>query len=282
MEATENSAKMEGVLSTVFSKANLYNVISAIILFAVCYLLTKLVLKLLKRVLKKTQMQEVTQRAVIKFVSFVMYTIAFVLTAAELGINTSSIVALLSIMSLGITLAMEGILSNIAAGLVMTSTKPFVKGDYVKVCDVEGNVREIKLNHIRLETQDGTIVIVPNKEIASSKIINYTTKGIRRIVLDAFVPYDADRKKAVEALKEMMKKPKKVLDYPEPVVYLYSYEDSCIKYVLYCWVKTEDYLKTMFEINGMIIETLADIGIEMTYNHLNVHVMNDKLKEVEE
>ena len=124
-------------------------------------------------------------------VKLILYIVTVLIVAESLNIPMTSLVALLSVGSLGVTLAAEDILGNVAGGLVILSSHPFSIGDYVEVSGVSGTVHEISLNHTKLVTPDGHLVMLPNKELASSQMTNYTVLGRRRVVQKVTASYDA-------------------------------------------------------------------------------------------
>ena len=137
-----------------------------------------------------------------------------IITAEALGINTSSLTALLSVLTLGITLAAEDILGNVAGGLVILSSHPFALGDFIEAGGTSGTVREIGLNHTKLETANGQMILMPNKDLSSSKIINYTVLGRRRIVRTVTASYDAPTETVMTACMEAVEATANIL--PDP------------------------------------------------------------------
>ncbi|MBD9196837.1 MAG: hypothetical protein EGQ09_07265, partial [Clostridiales bacterium] len=196
------------------------------------------------------------------------------LTAEALGFNTSSLTALLSVLTLGITLAAEDILGNVAGGLVILSSRPFALGDFIEAGGISGTVREIGLNHTKLETPDGQMVLMPNKDLSSSKIINYTVLGRRRVVRTVTASYDAPTEEVKAACLEAVAAAPGILSDPAPAVQLTNYGASSIEYTIFCWCSVEDYWPVYFAVNENLRSAFANHGVEMTYDHLNVHVVN--------
>lgn len=171
---------------------SLGKVLSALATLLVCLIAVKLIMKLLTRLLSRTQkLGDRLQGLLLTAVKVILYVLTLIITAEALGFNTSSLTALLSVLTLGVTLAAEDILGNVAGGLVILSSRPFALGDYIEAGGVSGTVREIGLNRVKLETPDGQMVLMPNKELSASKIINYTVLGRRRVVRTVAASYDA-------------------------------------------------------------------------------------------
>ena len=149
-------------------------------------------------------------------VKVLLYVLTVIITAEALGINTSSLTALLSVLTLGITLAAEDILGNVAGGLVILSSHPFALGDFIEAGGTSGTVREIGLNHTKLETANGQMILMPNKDLSSSKIINYTVLGRRRIVRTVTASYDAPTETVMTACMEAVEATANILPDPGP------------------------------------------------------------------
>jgi len=266
-------------LSEALSRFELKNIMGAVIILVFCILLNKLVLRIIGKVLAKTNLQSRVVETILQIIKVGLWVIAGLVVAAELGFNTSSLVALISIFSLGITLAAEDILSNVAGGLVMLSTKPFKIGDYIKTDDVEGSVVETHVNFTKLKTVDGVLITVPNKHISTSRVYNYTMNGRRRLAIEVGTEYDVPTEKVLTALTELMKSYDTVLTDPEPFVYLTGYAPSNIMYTMYCWVRSTDYLTTRWKMTQEVRDAFNKHGISMSYEHLNIHVIGNNGEE---
>ena len=188
-----------------------------------------------------------------------MYVLTAIITAESLGINTASLTAIMSVLTLGVTLAAEDILGNVAGGLVILSSHPFGIGDTIEAGGTVGTVREISLNHTKLETADGQIVLQPNRQLSSSKIINYTTLGRRRVVRTVTASYDAPTDTVKAACMDAVRTVPGVLSDPAPEVYLTSYGASSIEYAVRCWTSVEDYWNAYYTLNEALRPAPGDI-----------------------
>ena len=168
------------------------SILSALLTFLICLIVVRLVLKLCSRLLSRANRRnERLQKVILTSLKTLLYLLTIIITAEALGINTSSLTAIMSVLTLGVTLAAEDILGNVAGGLVILFSHPFSLGDEIEVGGTTGTVREISLTHTKIETPDGQIVLQPNRALSSSKIINYTTLGRRRVVRTVTASYDA-------------------------------------------------------------------------------------------
>lgn len=182
---------LTSTFTNALGKFSISVILSAAATLVICLVVVHLLGKLLRRLLARTKLDERIQKYLLTGVKLILYIVTVLIVAESLNIPMTSLVALLSVGSLGVTLAAEDILGNVAGGLVILSSRPFSIGDYVEVSGVSGTVHEISLNHTKLVTPDGHLVMLPNKELASSQMTNYTVLGRRRVVQKVTASYDA-------------------------------------------------------------------------------------------
>lgn len=263
------------LLQTSLGGYSLSHILSALLTLLVCLVAARLLLKLAKRLLHRVQrLNDRLRQIILTALKVVFYLLTGIITAEALGLNTSSLTALVSVLTLGVTLAAEDILGNVAGGLVILSSHPFNIGDEIEVSGTTGTVREITLNHTKLETADGHFIMQPNKELSSSRIVNYTALGRRRVVRRITASYDAPTDTVKAACLEAVAATPGTLEEPAPAVYLTDYGSSAIEYSVRCWTKAEDYWTAYFALNENLRTAFAAHGVEMTYDHLNVHMVS--------
>ena len=257
------------IMQTTLGGYSLGHILSAILTLLICLVAVRLLLKLAKRLLGRSKrMNDRLRQIILTAVKVVLYILTGIITAGALGLNTSSLTALVSVLTLGVTLAAEDILGNVAGGLVILSSHPFNIGDEIEVSGTTGIVREITLNHTKIEQ----FVMQPNKELSSSRVINYTAMGRRRVVRKITASYDAPTEQVKAACLEAVAATPNVLPSPAPVVYLTDYGSSAIEYSVRCWTETKDYWGAYFALNENLRDAFAAHNVEMTYDHLNVHI----------
>ena len=159
---------------------------------------------------------------------------------------------------------------------MILSSHPFNIGDEIEVAGTSGVVREITLNHTKIEAVNGQVIMQPNKELSSSRIVNYTAMGRRRVVRTVTASYDAPTEVVKAACLEAVAATPNVLTEPAPSVYLTDYGSSAIEYSVRCWAETKDYWDVYYALNENLRTAFAAHGVEMTYDHLNVHVLERK------
>ena len=247
--------------------------ISSILTLLICLIAIKIALKVVGRLLLKTKLDQRIQHYILGGMKLLLYAVTVIIVVDSLGISNSSLVAILSVGSLGITLAAEDILGNVAGGLVILSSRPFSIGDFVEANGTAGTVQEISLNHTKLVTPDGQLVMLPNKDLANSKLTNFTSFGKRRIKQVVTASYDAPTEVVKAACMKAIDATPNLLKDPAPAVYLTDYGSSAIEYTIYCWAAPENYWPSSLALCEELRTTFQEANVEMTYDHLNVHIV---------
>lgn len=164
--------------------------LGAVVTLVACILAVRIITVLLRRVLGKTTLEQRVSKYIVSTVRFVLWVVTVLIVAQQLGIPVTSLVALFSVISLAVSLAVQNVLANVAGGLVLLVTKPFTVGDYIDTPSGEGTVREMSLTYTFLETMEGQRLAVPNSTLSSGKIINYSTLATRRLQHKITASYD--------------------------------------------------------------------------------------------
>ena len=193
--------------------------------------------------------------------------------AGTLDVDVTSVIAVLSVAGLAVSMALQNTLSNLAGGLVLLVTKPFGPGDYVEADGVSGTVAAVNMAYTIFHTPDNKEIFVPNSQLAAVKIINYNALGKRRLDLKFSASYDASTQRVRDAILEAVSALPQILDDPAPAVYLSEYQASSIQYLLRLWTRSEDYWEVYYALLEGVRESFARHGVEMTYDHLNVHIV---------
>ncbi len=272
---------INAILSTSLGKTSLSDVCSAVVTLILCIIVIRVVMKLVSRLLTKTKLDSRIQKYTVAGIKAVLYVITFITVAASLNIDMTSLVALLSVASLGLTLAAEDILGNMAGGLVIMGSHPFSIGDFIEVSGVSGTVEEISLNHTKLTTPDGLRVMLPNQELASSQITNYTVLGTRRVKQTIAVSYSVPTEAVRAACLRAVEMTDNVISAPAPSVYLSKYGESAIEYTTFCWCEAGNYWGVFCGLAENMRTACEEAGVEMTYDHLNVHIVENRTETVD-
>ncbi len=252
------------------------NLIGAIAVLVIGRLIAKfLVNKVLKNALSKSK----ADATLVSFLSNITYTalLTFVIISAlgTLGINTTSFAAVIAAAGLAIGLALQGSLSNFAAGFMIIIFKWFKKGDWIEAAGVSGSVVEVSIFTTKLKTGDNKIVIIPNGQITSGVIINYSNEKTRRVDMVFGIGYDDDIKLTKKTLERILKNDDRVLKDPEPVIAVASLGDSSVNFNVRPWVKTEDYWNVLWDTHETVKLEFDKAGISIPFPQSDVHVYHN-------
>lgn len=230
-----------------------------------------LVSKLLKALLAKSKLEKAAHSLILSVAKVVMYLALCLSLASSLGIDVTGIVALASVATLAVSLALQNMLANVIGGFTLLNTHPFTSGDFVEVAGQSGTVKEIGIAYTQLITPDNRLAFIPNSSVVASEIVNYSTLGTRRIDVPVSASYDTPAPKVIDALLKAAQMDK-VLKDPAPFAAVSSYKDSSIEYFVRVWAKSEDYWDVVFELTQRVKSSFDESGVEMSYPHLNVHM----------
>lgn len=247
-------------------------VVEVAVIAAVGILVIRAVMKIIDKTLERSKLEKAAYSLIKTLAQTVMYVLLALIIASALGINVTGIVALASVVSLAISLALQNMLTNIVGGFTILYTHPFGSGDYVEIAGQSGTVKEVGIAYTKLTTPDNKVVSIPNSAVTSAEIVNYSVSGTRRVDIAVSASYDAPAQKVIETLVDAAGEPAVLTEPAAPAAFLTGYGDSAINYSLRFWVKTEDYWDVYFTVNQKIKTAFDESGIEMTYPHLNVHL----------
>lgn len=190
----------------------------------------------------------------------------------SLGVQITSFIALLSVAGLAVSLALQNTLSNIAGGIMIITSQPYGIGDFVNIGGTEGTVDMIRLAHTKLITPDNKEIQIPNSTVAGAVVTNYNRLGRRRLDLTFTASYNAATEDVYAALKDAMARFPQILSVPAPEVHVSDYGASSISYLARFWTASADYWTVYWGVIEAVRETFAAHDVEMTYDHLNVHL----------
>ena len=260
------------VLSQLLESVLFKKFCSAVVILAVGVLAIRIFMRLLRATLEKSHMEKAAYSLITSLAKAAMYVILFLIAASALGIDVSSIVALASVLTLALSLALQNMVSNVIGGFTILYTHPFRSGDYVEIAGQGGTVREINMAYTILATPDNRVVSISNSAVVAAQIVNYSSADSRRVELPVSASYDAPTQKVLHALALAGTVDKALLE-PAPAAVITGYGDSAINYSLRVWVKPEDYWDVYFLVNQRIKDIFDQQCIEMTYPHMNVHMV---------
>ena len=239
--------------------------------------LIKQISRIVVKILEKRKL-EISVQTFLR--SFLNLTLNLVLTFAiisKLGVETTSLAALLASAGVAIGMALSGNLSNFAGGLIILVFKPFKVGDYIEsdAQKVGGTVREIQIFHTILTTPENKVIYVPNGSLSSNAIVNYSKQDKRRVELVVGVEYGEDYNRVREVLERIIKEDSRILQDPAPFIGLGALSASSVDIKLRVWTFTEEYWNVYFDLNKVVYETFNKEGIGFPFPQLTVHQAKD-------
>lgn len=250
--------------------------IAAIVVFLIGKMVANWVKKLVARVMNKGGLDPI----IVGFTSSIAYIamMAFVIVAAlgQLGIQTTSFIAILGAAGLAIGLALQGSLANFAAGFLMIIFRPFKVGDYIEGGGVSGTVQAIHIFTTTLTTPDNKTIIVPNANIGNNNITNYSTQATRRVDLTVGVAYDADLKEVRSILEDIVSKDERILKDPAHQIAVSELADNSVNFVFRLWVNSADYWDVFFDANETVKNRFDEAGIGIPFPQRDVHLYEHK------
>ena len=247
----------------------------------VIYLVGAWIIKRIKNGLGKVFAKRNTEGTLASFitslVSITLTVLLIVITIGTLGINTTSLAALLAAGGMAIGMALSGTVSNFAGGLMLLVFKPFKAGDFICAQGYSGTVKEVTIVNTKIITTDNRVIVIPNGTLSNGNIDNYSALSLRRVDIEVGVEYGTDADKCMELLREIVKDDKRILDSKhrgaqDPFVALLSMNDSNVSFVVRVWVKSADYWPVKFELNKNIYDTLPKQGIDFAFPHMDVTI----------
>lgn len=248
-------------------------IIRAVLLTLIGMIVIRILLNIVDKTLERSK-NLADLRVYIRSVAKVLLWFVLILTVApSLGINVTSLVALLSVAGLAVSLALQNTLSNLAGGIMVLLAKPFAVGDYIETEGISGTVSGVDLAYTSIITVDNKEVFVPNSHISAAKITNYNRLGKRRVDLKFTASYDAPTATVKKAIQEVLDTLPQIMEDPAPVIYLTEYQASSIEYTVRVWTSAADYWDVYFAIQEGVRESFDRNQVEMTYDHLNVHLV---------
>jgi len=249
------------------------DLLRVLILVLVGWLVIRLLMRMVDRLLDKSKSVAAIRTYIRTAVHVFLWFLLALMLAGTMGVEVTSIIAMLSVAGLAVSMALQNTLSNLAGGLVLLVTKPFSVGDYVEADGVSGTIAAISLSYTTFVTPENKEIFVPNSQLSATKIINYNVLGKRRMDLKFTASYDAPTAQVRLAIEEAMSLIPGILDDPAPAVYVSEYQSSSIEYLARLWTTSADYWDVYYALIEQVRESFARHGVEMTYDHLNVHVV---------
>lgn len=245
------------------------------------YLIGALLIKWIRAILNRSFERKGTEKTVASFVTSLvgvsMTVLLIVITVGTLGVNTSSLAALIAAGGMAIGMALSGTLQNFAGGVMILAFKPFKVGDFITAQGVSGTVTDVTIVNTLIKTVDGRVAVIPNGILSNGTIDNYSANSIRRVEWIVNIEYGSNSDKCMEVIEGILRSDMRILDRTtpgaaDPVVMLASMEDSCIVFKARAWTGTADYWNVFFDVNKNLYDRLPAAGFPFAYPHMDITV----------
>ncbi len=250
--------------------------IAAIAILIIGRIVAKSIRKLIIRVMDKRKIDKTISSFVSSLVFSALYIFVILAALSQVGIQTTSFMAVIGAAGLAIGLALQGSLSNFASGFLIILFRPFKLGDYVEAGGVSGSIAKISIFTTEINTLDNKKIIVPNAQIMNGTITNYTAEKTRRVDLTFGVGYEAEISKIKDILNSIINEHKLILKDPEPFVRLGNLGDSSIDFTVRVWTKTEDYWSVYHDLLESAKDEFDKAEINIPYPQMDVHVIKEE------
>jgi len=248
------------------------NIATALLIFIVGRWLSKILVKFAVKMLKKSDMDDMLINFISSIAGAVLLLFVIIAALSQLGVDTTSLVALLGAAGLAVGLALKDSLQNFASGVMLIIFKPFKIGNFVEVAGVSGVVEAVGIFSTTLKTGDNKEVIIPNRNIHKGTITNYSAKPTRRVDMVFGIGYDDDIKLAKTILEKLVSEDERILAEPAPVVALSELGDSSINFVVRPWAASADYWAVQWDMNEKVKMAFDEANISIPYPQMDVHV----------
>jgi len=250
------------------------NVVTALVIFFVGKWVVNLIVSGILKAMQKGDLETTLRRFVASMARAVLMVFVIIAAIHQLGIQTASLIALLGAAGLAVGLALQGSLSNFAAGVLIVLFRPYKVGDWIEGGGVAGSVEDVQILTTVLKTGDNKRVIIPNSQIMGTTITNYSANDKRRVDLVIGVSYDDDIDKVRREIEAVIAAEQRVLDDPPATIAVSELADSSVNFVVRPWVRTEDYWGVYFALTEAIKKGFDQAGISIPYPQRDVHIYN--------
>ena len=252
-------------------------VLAAIVIYIIGAWLIKRIKKGLQRLFERKQTDRTMASFISSFVSIALTIILIIVTIGTLGVNTTSLAALLAAGGMAIGMALSGTLQNFAGGLMIMAFKPFKAGDYIEALGYAGTVTEVTIVGTHLTTFDNRKVILPNGALSGGNVVNYSYYPLRRIDITVGVEYGTDAAACKQKLTEIVLEDPRFLSAStpgakDPIIAIQKLDSSSVNFLIRAWVRTEDYWGAWFDLNERVYTELPQAGINFPFPQVDVHV----------
>jgi small conductance mechanosensitive channel len=248
------------------------NIAIAVVIFYVGKLVVSMLVRGVRKVMQRQEVDKTLETFVCNFLRIALMVVVIIAAISQLGIQTTSFIAIFGAAGLAVGLALQGSLSNFAAGVLIVLFRPYRVGDFVEAAGVAGTIEQVQILTTILKTPDNKQIIVPNSQIMDSIITNYSAKDTRRVDMVVGVSYEDDLDKVHKVLQELVAAEERILDDPACTIAVSELADSSVNFVVRPWVKAENYWGVHFDMTEAIKKRFDQEGITFPFPQQDVHL----------
>lgn len=234
----------------------------------------KFINRVVARMLERRNVEPTVQTFLKSFVNILLIILLIITVIGTLGVNTTSLAALLASAGLAVGMALSGNMQNLAGGLILLFFKPYKVGDFIEAQGVSGTVKAIQIFHTILMTPDNKVLFIPNGPLSSGNVVNYSQNGTRRVDFTISVEYGTDVEKVKQVTLELLQSDSRILQEPAPFIAVSALADSSVNFTLRVWVNVADYWSVYFDTNERIYGEYNKQGIKFPFPQLQIHQGN--------
>jgi len=245
---------------------------AAIAIFIIGKWVVKRIANFIGGLLDKGEVDTTLKAFLISMVNILLMVVVILASVTELGVDTTSFIAILGAAGLAIGLALQGILGNIGSGVILIFFRPFEVGDTISAGGETGTVESINLFNTTLLTPDNKVILIPNNAVAAGNIVNFSKQAERRVDFVFGIGYDDDLKLAKRTLQELIDADSRILKEPKSFIGVGELSDSSVNFTVRAWVKSADYWGVHFDMNENVKLTFDEKGISMPYPQMDIHL----------
>lgn len=251
------------------------NIVMAILIYIVGKIVVGIIINVFGKIMQRSKYDDMLVDFIKAILNAILMLFVIIASLNELGVDTTSLVAILGAAGLAIGLSLQGSLQNFAAGVMLLVFRPFKAGDFVEAGGAAGVVKSISIFTTIMTSGDNKEIIVPNGQIYSGTITNYSAKETRRVDMVVGIGYDADLKRAKEVLKELAAADSRILQDPAPTIAVAELADSSVNFVVRPWVKSADFWAVKFDFTEAVKLRFDQEGISIPFPQMDVHLHID-------
>lgn len=251
------------------------NIAMAIVIFVLGRMVVGVIISMIGKIMSKSKYDPMLVDFLKSILNAILMLFVIVASLDQLGVDTTSLVAILGAAGLAIGLSLQDSLKNFAAGVMLLVFKPFRSGDFVEAAGTSGVVKKIGIFTSTMNTPDNKLIIVPNGKIYGDNIVNYSAMDTRRADMVFGIGYGDDLLKAKSVLEQLISEDERILEEPAPVVGVSSLGDSSVNFTIRPWVKKEDYLAVLWSFNEKVKLRFDEEGISIPFPQMDVHLFKE-------